>query len=131
MKNEGEKVFFIFRSVVVDLLLMRRSFEGDMKCETRVRTREKKIYPYVTGDSSKLSAKEDATNDTLAVTNSVTVRKTSIAKSASRNEQEISTIIENEKRRLEKIAQLQQKELTRMLAFEAKTKEIMVCKQPV
>jgi hypothetical protein len=95
-----------------------------MKYETRVRTREKKIYPFVTGDSSKLAAKEVATNDTLAVTNSVTVRKTSIAK-------EISTIIENEEHRQEKIAQLQQKEFTRMLAFEAKTKEIMVCKQPV
>jgi hypothetical protein len=102
-----------------------------MKYETRVRTREKKIYPFVTGDSYQMAAKEDATNVTLAVTNSVTVRKTSIAKSASRNEQEISTIFENEKRRLEKIAQLQQKELTRMLAFEAKTKEITVCKQSV
>jgi hypothetical protein len=124
----GKKVFFSFAllyCIVVDLLLMRRSFEeGDMKYETRVRTREKKIYPFVTGDSSKLAAKEVATNDTLAVTNSVTVRKTSIAK-------EISTIIENEEHRQEKIAQLQQKEFTRMLAFEAKTKEIMVCKQPV
>ena len=98
-----------------------------MKYETRVRTREKKIYPFVTGDSSKLAA----ANDTLAVTDSVTVRKKSMATSASRNEQKISTIIENEKRRLEKIAQLQQKELMRMLAFEAKTKEITVCKQPL
>jgi hypothetical protein len=92
-----------------------------MKRESKLQ--EKKIYPFVTGDSSQLAAKEDATNVTLAVTNS--------AKSASRNEKEISTIIENEKRRLEKIAQLQQKEFTRMLAFEAKTKEITVCKQPV
>ena len=100
-----------------------------MKYETLVRTRENKIYPFVTGDSSKLAAKADATNDILAVTNSVTVRNTSMATSAGRNEQEISTIIENEKRRLKKIAQLQQKELMRMLAFEAKTKEITVCEQ--
>jgi hypothetical protein len=98
-----------------------------MKYETRIRTREKKVHPFVTGDSSKLAAKADAANANLAVTNSVIVREIMMASSSGRNEQEISTLILNEKRRLEKIAQLQQKELMRMLAFEAKTKEITVC----
>lgn len=98
-----------------------------MKYETHFQAREKRIHPFVSGDSSKPAAKADATNDHLGMA----VSKTSTMATSSsigRNEQEISTLIANEKRRLEKIAILQQKELMRMLAFEAKSKEIMVCK---
>ena len=75
-------------------------------------------------DSSKQATKADATNDPLGIA----ISKTStMATSIGRNEQEISTLIANEKRRLEKITILRQKELMRMIAFEAKSKEIMVC----
>jgi hypothetical protein len=76
-----------------------------------------KIHPTVTGDRSELAAKACATND----------RKTSMSPIIAKNAQAISTLVENETRRLEKLAQLQQKELMRLLDFEAKSKELVVC----
>ena len=98
-----------------------------MKYESQFRTQ--KIHPIVTGDRSKLAAKAGSTNnDSHAVTNSGAVGRSSMSPIIVKNEQEISTLVENETRRLEKLAQLQQKELMRLLAFEAKSKELMVCK---
>jgi hypothetical protein len=98
-----------------------------MKYETQFRTQ--KIHPTVTGDRPMLAAKAGATNDSFALTNTGAVGRTSMSPIIAKNEQEISTLVENETRRLEKLALLQQKEWMRLLAFEAKSKELMVCKQ--
>ncbi|KAL7539401.1 hypothetical protein ACHAXR_011869 [Thalassiosira sp. AJA248-18] len=97
-----------------------------MKYEMYARTREK-LYQVASDERSKLEAKSMAGhNASFSTTDSVSiVSKSSMATSIDRKEQEVSTLIENEKRRLEKVAQRQQKELMRMLAFESKSKEIM------
>ena len=98
-----------------------------MKYEMYSRTREK-LYETASNERGKLLVKAKKANDSFTSTNdSVSAySKTSLATSIDRKEQEISTLIENEKRRLEKVAKRQQKEMLRMLEFEARQKEIMV-----
>ena len=100
-----------------------------MKYEMYTRTRDK-LYNIASEERQKLlaaKAKDDSfssTNDSVSTPYSKTY---SMANSSlDRKEREISTLIENEKRRLEKVANRQQKELMRMLSFEQKSKEIMV-----
>lgn len=96
-----------------------------MKYEMYHRTRET-LYAVAVDERSKLAAKANCANDSFSTTDSVsTVSRTSMATSIDRKEQEVSTLIENEKRRLTKVQNRQQKELMRMLAFETKSKEIM------
>ena len=93
-----------------------------MKYEVYCMTREK-LIEVASEERGKLAAKG---NDSFSTTDSVSFAssKTSLVAPIDQ-EQEISTLIENEKRRLEKVARRQQKELMRMLAFESKSKEIM------
>ena len=100
-----------------------------MKYEMYTRTRDK-LYNIASEERQKLvsaKAKDDSftsANDSVSTPYSKTY---SMANSSlDRKEREISTLIENEKRRLEKVANRQQKELMRMLSFEQKSKEIMV-----
>ena len=91
-----------------------------MKYEVYSRTRER-LYETASEERGKLLNSFTSTNDSVS-----TYSKTSLATSIDRKEQDISTLIENEKRRLDKVAKRQQKEMMRMLAFETKSKEIMV-----
>ena len=100
-----------------------------MKYEMYTRTRDK-LYNIASEERQKLiaaKAKDDSftsTNDSVSTPYS---KAYSMANSSlDRKEREISTLIENEKRRLEKVANRQQKELMHMLSFEQKSKEIMV-----
>ena len=97
-----------------------------MKYEMYTRTRDK-LYNIASEERQKLLAAK-AKDDSFSSTNDSVYSKTySMANSSlDRKEREISTLIENEKRRLEKVANRQQKELMRMLSFEQKSKEIMV-----
>lgn len=90
-----------------------------MKYEVYQRTREK-LYDVASEERAKLKAKADRSMSCSFSTTDSASMATSVDK-----EQEISTLIENEKRRLEKVANRQQKELMRMLAFEHKSKEII------
>jgi len=95
-----------------------------MRFEMYCRTREK-LMQVASDERSKLAAQANTSNDSFSTTDSVSiVSKNSMATYLDK-EHEISTIIENEKRRLEKIATRQQKEMMTMLAFESKSKEIM------
>ena len=98
-----------------------------MKYEVYSRTRER-LYETASEERGKLLVKAQKSNDSFTSTNDSvsTYSKTSLATSIDRKEQDISTLIENEKRRLDKVAKRQQKEMMRMLAFETKSKEIMV-----
>ena len=100
-----------------------------MKYEMYMRTRDK-LFATAKDERAKLLASNLCTNnnDSYTSTNdSVSVySKTSLSSSIYRKNQEISTLVEIEKRRLEKVAARQQKELMRMLAFETKSKEVMV-----
>jgi len=96
-----------------------------MRYEMYCRQREKLMH-VASEEKSKLEAKTNIGNNSFSSTDSFSIiSKTSMASSADGKEKEISTLIEIEKRRLEKVALRQQKELMRMLAFESKSKEIM------
>ena len=94
-----------------------------MKYDSYSRTRER-LFATASEERAKLAK---AGHDSFCTTDSVSVTNTSMAHSSifDNKEQEVS-LIENEKRRLEKVALRQQKELQRMLAFESKSKEFMV-----
>lgn len=96
-----------------------------MKYEMYMRTRDK-LFATAKDERAKLLASNN--NDSYTSTNdSVSAySKTSLSSSIDRKNQEISTLVEIEKRRLEKVAARQTKELMRMLAFETKSKEVMV-----
>ena len=76
-----------------------------MKYEMYSRTREK-LYETASDECGKLLVQAKKANDSFTSTNdSVSAySKTSLATSIDRKEQEISALIENEKRRLEKVA---------------------------
>lgn len=93
-----------------------------MRFEAYSYTRSK-LMQVVSNERSKLAARANTSNDSFSTNDSVSfISKTS---SLDRKEQEVSTLIENEKRRLEKVANRQKKELIRMLAYESKSQEVM------
>lgn len=103
-----------------------------MKYEIYMRTRDK-LFTTAKDERAKLLASKPKTtnnNDSYTSTNdSVSAySKTSLSSSIDRKE---STLVEIEKLRLEKVAARQQKELMRMLAFETKSKEVMVRTQVI
>ena len=91
-------------------------------CETR-----EKLYALAAEERAKLAARapRDAAFDASSADAVSVASKTSTAVSSVGQEREIATMVEKEKRRLEKAATRQQKELMRMLAFESKSKEVL------
>ena len=93
-----------------------------MRFEMYSRTREK-LMQVASIERSKLVAKAHVINDSFSTNDSISM----VSKVSSLEDQreKISTLIQNEKRRLEKVANRQKKELIRMLAFESKSQEIL------
>eukprot|EP00804_Cyclotella_cryptica_P019869 CCRYP_021135-RE/>CCRYP_021135-RE protein AED:0.33 eAED:0.35 QI:0/0.5/0.28/1/0.66/0.42/7/575/569 len=88
-----------------------------MRFEVYCHNREK-LMQVASHERSKLAAKA---NDSMSTTDSAT---TASKGSFRYQEQKNATLIEIEKKRLEKMAKRQQKELLRMLAFESKSQAI-------
>ena len=90
-----------------------------MRYEAYAFTRNK-LYQLASAERSKLAAKTNTSSDSMSVSGHCSV---SIVSSNSSGRE--ATLIENERKRLEKMANRQKKELLRLLAFESKSQEIM------
>ena len=96
----------------------------NMRFEMYARTREK-LMQIASEERQRLVAKaESAVNESFSTTDSVSLFSKSSLATSINPEKEISTLVEQEKRRLEKIAKRQEKELLRMLAFESKVRVV-------
>ena len=98
-----------------------QTLKYQLYCETR-----EKLYTLASKERAKLAAKakSDAAYDGSSADSVSVTSRTSTATSVGM-QRGISTMMEKEKRRLEKAATRQQKELMRLLNFESKSKDVM------